>query len=360
MLQLLLIASNYSMFDKLGKLKSSSEKKEVTEVFSLKHEGQDYLHVVNYQNSGFAIVSASKKEFPILAYSDNGEFILDENMPSDLAMWLEATMENIKIIHEKNLTPPSAVNKEWKKYSTLGDNNSTTKAFEDPYDPDDCTMQLTQRGPYLSTSWSQGCGYNDFCPLISGGPCGRSQVGCVAVAMGQIIRYHEYPSIYDYSLMEDSYATSETALLLSDCGVAINMDYGATESGADGGRIDNVLKDVFGYSSASDGTYALNSYNTVTSNLNQGWPLVLMGCREKNSIFGITLGYEKCHAWVCDGYRSSYFPCSGSTHLQFHMNWGWSPTYNGWFGFNTWAVTMSNGTVRNYKYSNEYIFNIHP
>ena len=86
-------------------------------------------------------------------------------------------------------------------------------------------------------------------------------MGCVVVSMGQLMHYWRYPvqgegqntytdppgdepsfgtltvnftnSEYDYIEMSDGTQASEAAaLLLSDVGVSVNMDYGCNESGA--------------------------------------------------------------------------------------------------------------------------------
>ncbi len=47
----------------------------------------------------------------------------------------------------------------------------------------------TPTGGWLLTNWNQNAPYNNFCPLdlVNGG---RSVAGCPAVAMAQILNYH--------------------------------------------------------------------------------------------------------------------------------------------------------------------------
>ncbi len=47
-----------------------------------------------------------------------------------------------------------------------------------------------QVGPMISTTWHQQAPYNSYCPWGDGD---RSVVWCVATALAQIIRYHEWP-----------------------------------------------------------------------------------------------------------------------------------------------------------------------
>ena len=93
-----------------------------------------------------------------------------------------------------------------------------------------------------------------MCPVDMAGPDGHALVGCVAVSMGQVMHYWEYPqygnddhgynspygylyadfqnTFYDYDNMANNYATVASALLLYHAGVSVNMGYGTDGSGA--------------------------------------------------------------------------------------------------------------------------------
>ncbi len=55
-------------------------------------------------------------------------------------------------------------------------------------------LSISAAGPLLSTIWGQGCYYNKFSPEDDRGPCNNAWAGCVAVAMGQIMKYWNEPS----------------------------------------------------------------------------------------------------------------------------------------------------------------------
>ena len=108
--------------------------------------------------------------------------------------------------------------------------------------------------PLLTEMWEQGCHYNELCPTFSKVPCGHAEVGCVAVAMGQIMHYWKYPTtgwgshsynnaglslsadfgntVYDWDHMPDSLTDDSSdieveavATLLFHCGVSVDMQY---------------------------------------------------------------------------------------------------------------------------------------
>ena len=217
-------------------------------------------------------------------------------------------------------------------------------------------------GPLLTTNWHQGGPYNLDCPLGDGG---RTVVGCVATAAAQVMRYHNWPpnGIGDHSYtwdgdqscggdvgggelyadFSDSYdwanmpnncsggcTTAEQDALSELCyevGVAFNMDYGRCGSGAYTGAAAAVMPTYFDYASGiqekdrSDYT-AQTWFNMIALEINEGRPmlytLIMPGAG---------------HAIVCDGWRDS-------PQNEYHMNYGWGGSYNGWY-----AIDNLYGTV---------------
>lgn len=171
--------------------------------------------------------------------------------------------------------------------------------------------------------------------------------------MGQVMKYHEYPSNYNWSSMPPSHGTTTTANFIKDIHDAIGTVYPGQPTYNCGGTgvnvyadMGNVLKTQFGYSSASWGNY---DYNTVISNLNNNRPVILAGSSS-------TVG----HMWVCDGYKQiSYYyeDCTGVTMAPlFHMNWGWGDSpLNGYYSYNNF-----NPGNTNYNNDKKMIYNIIP
>ena len=115
--------------------------------------------------------------------------------------------------------------------------------------------------PLLSTAWHQRAPYNDLCP-------DGTLAGCVAIAMSQVMYYHQYPvcgigkntyswhgkkqsadfgnTFYRWGDMEtDGAAVAE---LVYHCGVAVWMDYSTSFSGSSEYYAKSALVDFFGYS----------------------------------------------------------------------------------------------------------------
>jgi hypothetical protein len=324
-----------------------------------------YFYIFNMADKGgFVIVSAERYEHPVLAFGEEGEF-KREGAPYGLISWLETTKSNINYIRAGRVDTRKQTTAEWRE--VVREYGITSLRL--PPDPEpgcqDYSVSVT-KGPLVTTSWGQGCGYNDFVPIDpSGANCGRYPTGCVATAMAQVMRYWQFPSSYNWGSMATTFPTFETARLMDDIGGAVGMNYATSGSGASHGSIPGAFRNIFGYSTASDIGYGTGSYSTVRSQLSSNRPVLLSGYHDKNtSWFGLVVEYSTGHEWVCDGYiDTDVYWCNpdgtsgGAGYLSFHMNWGWNGTANGWYAFNSWAPY---GQGLNFQYYRRAIINIHP
>lgn len=226
----------------------------------------------------------------------------------------------------------------------------------------------TTVGPFLSTKWGQqssndendGLAYNffvdDSCCVCS---TGIAPVGCVAVAMGQIMNYWKYPVLriadsctysFDWCNMAVSLKTDSPhyfrernaiARLLKDCADAAKMTYcfnGTCNSFAWPKDAKKALKDIFEYSHDIDKVERLYYGDSkwkeqLINNLTNGWPVLYAALsRDTAGLFGGNGGKNKKggHAFVCDGY------CSDSNY--FHFNMGWRGQSDGWYRIDDFEI----------------------
>ncbi len=251
----------------------------------------------------------------------------------------------------KENTPEKA---EWRRYNLPGD-------IEEPGeggDPNECQTYdyVYQAGPLIQTEWGQGCVYNQLCPTeleigCSNLPCNRALTGCVAVAVAQIMKFHEYPSNYNWNLMQNSYfpdlfhlpGENDVAQLMKDIGDAIGMNYSCDGSWVAPNKTDDAFA-AFNYSQSGEFGSFLDKLETVKSNLRMSNPVILGGNRTAN----------EGHAWVCDGYQ--IFQNSCETLLFFSMKWGFDGDYDDWYGIFDFSPTVE----KNYQYDQKAIVNIQP
>ena len=325
-------------------------------------------YVVNYENGGFMVMSADNRIAPVLAFSESGELPLGEELPDGLVEWLEETSLYVEEVKKSDLKQSGNVKDAWapqaiQRAISIGDPNI------DGIDKNgECTSTYKVVEPLLKTTWGQGVGYNDLVATnILTGQCsaysnGKPPAGCVAVAMAQIMKYHQHPKSYNWSAMFDNTGSNETARLMADIGSKVKMKYGCEGSSAHDDDATSAFKNNFGYSSAICTDFEIDR---VVAELNSKRPVFLSGLKEKQIIITFPNGG---HAWVCDGYRRSE-NCEYDTNGNFtgtiymyttlHMNWGWGYSgfvkYDGWFAYNDWKVAGSE-----YNYNKKMIYNIKP
>ena len=188
--------------------------------------------------------------------------------------------------------------------------------------------------PLLTTKWNQHSPYNLLCPYDEKNDA-PSVTGCVATAMAQIMKYHEYPSAYDWSLMKDEYdsgdesaAAQEVAKVMKDAGASVYMKYSAIVSSASVDGISEAFRNTFGYSISTELVY--RAYFTaqewdelIYSNLENKMPVYYGGTAiDIDDSKGYLQGVEAGHGFVVDGYDGKGL---------YHVNWGWGGLSDGFF-----------------------------
>ncbi|MFT3910082.1 MAG: C10 family peptidase [Ferruginibacter sp.] len=323
------------------------------------------LYIFNfYEQGGYVIISADLNHEPICAFADEGTVDMKDNLPGGFLIWLSKTVENIEIIRDKKYDNSKNAQPAWIDLANqpgltlLKAEISKYLPLEAPPAPDDpCPGSYYSKvGPFLTTTWGQGCQYNALCPDKNCTQCGnkRPQTGCVATAMAQIIRYWAPTNNnfgYNYGSMPsrctDATVNTEVQRLMRDAGQSVNMHYGCDASSASDDDVPAALRWTFGFQPMQFGTYYNDSYLTVKNNLQHHWPVLLQGCTTSD-----------CHEWVCDGYLANGNNCYG--YLFFHMNWGWDGmgmAFNGggWFAFDNWNSYIGNSA---YNYARTYTHEI--
>ena len=189
------------------------------------------FYVVDLIPQGFLLISANNETIPVLGYSFEHDFN-PNSLPAQLSKILDSYKENIVYVLSNQLSPNNNIESLWDRY--LSDNIDR--------------RNLREVSPLITANWNQGGQWNNMCP-------GQALVGCVAVAMGQVMYYWANPSegngytayyhqeygpisinfedySYDFNGMMDNEATEASQLLLYHAGVAVHMDYSHWGSGA--------------------------------------------------------------------------------------------------------------------------------
>lgn len=198
-------------------------------------------------------------------------------------------------------------------------------------------------GPLLLTRWGQRAPYNQSCPSLA---TGRAATGCVATAMAQVMKFHNWPEVGnssnsytdngltlsmnfylyrpDWGNMLDQYnypeynATQATAVsdLMLAAGISLNMHYSVSGSGATISPY-KPLYEYFDYSGSmrhmERKNYSASDWEAfIYNSLHEGSPVIY-------SALNVAGG---SHCFICDGYDGDGY---------FHFNWGWNGHSDGWF-----------------------------
>ena len=279
-------------------------------------------HIFKMTETGFVTIAASDHFEPVIGYSFESDYL-----PNPASTFIMEAYSRWIVECEKENVSYKGVAEKWQRYLS-----------------DDFTAEPTRNttvGPLVTTKWNQGMYFNTLCPWDSRGPDQHVYTGCVATAMAQIMNYHGHPHsglrgssyipapygritimfrdyTYNYNAnpnVPTSYS-NEMAKLLYHCGVAVQMGYTPTGSGAHSVSAMDAMANHFKYDSAwlCDRARfdAIEDWRTALRNdLNKLRPLY----------YSANDGQDG-HAFILDGYDEDG---------KFHINWGWGGGYDGYF-----------------------------
>ena len=267
----------------------------------------DAYYVFNNDAGGFVIIAGDDAVTPVLGYTSTGSFDA-ENLPDGLKDLLKS--------YERQIA-----------------------ALGDSYQANQTATRAAFTGEKLlnTAKWNQNAPFNKYTP-------NNYVTGCVATAGAIVMKHHGYPAKgtgshsytwngktisadfehnYDWASMPAEYdgtndaAFDGVARLMADLGVAVEMKYNKTGSGAYIGDLVTALQKYYGYSKLSHlmaiedvGAEAWNG--RLRDEIDANRP-VLYAASDPNTGGG--------HAFVIDGYKDE----------SFSVNWGWGGLCDGFY-----------------------------
>ena len=306
--------------------------------FIERSQSNNIYYVMNFPSGGWAILSADDVARPVIAYSSQGVFSPHEALPPQFQAWMDNIKNEIQNAIRQKSTPIKEATQEWGRLSV------TSEMFDAP-------MIEYAVAPLLSTTWNQSDFYNSECPEDPEGPGGHVYAGCVATAMAQLMKYHNWPdtgsgshsfipetypkyglqyadfenTTYDWNSMPDSLDGASSSIeinsvanLIFHCAVSVEMDFSPFTSGANvSNDTTNALKLYFKYHPSlyydEKANYSTTEWlSLMKTELNNGSPVLYRGAGDGG------------HAFICDGFGDP-------TDNYFHFNWGWGGYLDGYF-----------------------------
>ena len=266
----------------------------------------DAYYVFNNDAGGFVIIAGDDAVTPVLGYTSTGSFDA-ENLPDGLKDLLKS--------YERQI-------------AALGDN----------YVANQTATRTAFTGEKLlkTAEWNQMAPFNKYTP-------NNYVTGCVATAGAIVMKHHGYPAkgvgshsytlngqtlsanfehTYDWASMPAKYdgtndaAFDGVARLMSDLGVAVEMQYDKDGSGAYIGNLVTALQKYYGYSKLSH----LMAIEDVGA---EAWNGRLREEIDANRpvLYAASDPAGGGHAFVIDGYKDE----------SFSVNWGWGGYCDGFY-----------------------------
>jgi len=331
---------------------------------SIVKDGIEVAYVFRFLPRGYVIVSAEDYLPPVKMYSLNNNFGIEGKEVEEMVF--KQYREIIGKIRAEGIDPARVF---------MGKNKTAFERLKAPRSTGP-THPVTERRktgpgvsevpPFVTTTWRQREPFNLFCPVLNGE---RSVVGCTATAFAQVMKYYEYPpsgrgswsyrtQTYDipvsasfahpyyWDRMLNAYPDPDSgteeqreavAQLMFDVGVAFDMNYSPTGSGAFTYKAVMAFPAFFDYSreiislhrwGRGDGQW----FDLARAQVDLGLPAVW-------AIYGDGGG----HAVVVDGYR-----ISGAASTV-HLNMGWGGKWDGYYSLNNIVTDPYDFTWNDYQ-----------
>ena len=295
----------------------------------------DAYYVFNNDAGGFVIIAGDDAVTPVLGYTSTGSFDA-ENLPDGLKDLLKSYERQIAALGSSYVA-----------------NQTATRAG------------FTGEKLLNTAKWNQMAPFNKYTPS-------NYVTGCVATAGAIVMKHHGYPAkgtgshsytwngktlsanfehTYDWASMPAQYNGNDAAFdgvarLMSDLGVAVEMQYNKDGSGAYIGNLVTALQKYYGYSKLSH----LMAIEDVGA---EAWNGRLREEIDANRpvLYAASDPTRGGHAFVIDGYKDE----------SFSVNWGWGGYCDGFYqigALNPESAGMSTGDK--YNVGQSAVFGMEP
>ena len=313
--------------------KANIEKDTILGTREINEKGKLLAYVFDLAPEGYIVISPDTDISPVIAYSYNGSFLMDDTPDNVFLHLIKWDMDNrLSAIPLTSAKLKNANNDLWGDYMS-----------QDAILSQELASDMTW-GPWLETAWHQNDPYNKYCP-IDPATGKRSVVGCVGTVMVQILNYWSYPKSISFSWDADHYVSNsgtlseikidedyqtwdfpsftelsqklsdigydgdidEIAALSFACGIIARANYRSSGSSA---IVNSQLYNRVGYLSDYLIESDMQFYPTLRQNMKDAQP-AQMSIRKSGTQIG--------HSIVVDGFKDS--------GEFYHLNYGWGDTY---------------------------------
>ncbi len=305
------------------------------------------IYAFNVDGGGYVIASGDSRALPVLGYSDSGS-IDWADMPENMRAWLKGYDEAIATLGSS---------------TDFADGNLLTA---DGKQTSSTRLARTAIEPMITTQWYQDAPYWNKIPLYDGDDPQKHGknclAGCVATAMAQIMKFHEWPEAdtkaipaydqetyydekskiwhidelppitFDWANIIDKYTIRDNvtgkktvvgteaqqdavATLMRYCSQACEMGLGTVSSGTSGSTIPRAYY-YMNYAPS------VQLVNRAFRGIDEWEELIYSELSARRPVHYNGVENYDGHSFVCDGYDGDG---------MFHINWGWSGEKDGYY-----------------------------
>lgn len=385
-----------------GEVKGPATKRRIVEKYSLggpdsvtKSDGIEdpLVYVFNFNdNQGYAIASGDNRMPPVFCLVDKGHLSDTTSLPEGAIAMLSRIDTEYRMTVGLPITDYYGNTVTAEQYSEYEVNMIRPGDDAPTYTIYTTWNDGPRMGTLLNCRWGQESPFNYYCKTQDGKD---AYVGCVAIAVGQVMFHWGHNSMYnghyyDWDEMRRitywvipstpyyANAWEQVHFLLSDIGRSENLDMNYGEiNNSDGSSAycENIQRTFlnFGYSNGGE----IYDYNTETLKYNilRG-PVIGCGCSEKhvNTFLGITIdtSYSGGHEWIYDQYmeqnrfRQTFSRKTGElirtmkeTRTLVRCNWGWDGDSDGFYLSGSYDTEDDRGLItksQGHSSENPYYF----
>ncbi|MBU2651582.1 MAG: C10 family peptidase [Bacteroidetes bacterium] len=319
---------------------------EITNIFVRENNGLPVYYAFDLKDGGFIIISGDDAYTPVIGYSYKGSFP-SHDQAYVYASFMQGYADMIEYIREKSIVADETTAQSWA--TLLTDDISTLNT-------EGGNRDVAPLADFIL--WDQNDPYNLMAPADAAGPGGHCYAGCVATAMSMIMYYYRYPTngtndhtyscppygnlsadfentYYQWDGMQDeidNHYPMPIAELQYHCGVSVNMQFSPSGSGSYSYMVPNRLDVFWRYEDAQyleKSNYSQTAWiNLLKAEIDLSRPLYYSGSSTGGG-----------HAFLCDGYQGD----------EFHFNFGWSGSGNGFYTLsNVGGFYIGQACVRNF------------
>ena len=257
------------------------------------------FYLINFEdNQGFALIAADERNTDVFMLAEEGSLDvehLEPNSPMNYFLDCATGYATYELLNSPRIDNEIIVERDTNFLEPGTPRDYPLMEYDGVLYHCKTEIKTYTYSSYTITEWHQGAPYNNKCFTDDNQP---AVAGCVAIAMAQIMAFHQHPDTYNWDDMLISatvppfYVRGVEAVstLVADIGEAVDMNYGVNSSSSNINCAASAFYFTFNYAFGSVRNYDVN---IVLNNITARQPVYVRGFSDTN----------EGHAWVIDGVK---------------------------------------------------------